>query len=291
MPGIKVPTPPEDLHWWFCDGGWCSWSCLCDPRVQQPHTLLFTACSVGLHRWAAGYLDGPATHLRDTSHSLRHCYLQRLQGGADSHQVRLSKRTGGSCAWDRDNCPPADHPRYGSSLSVGTSARLLSGNEKADRAAKRGAKGVDSSTVTMKIGLADVYAELTKQAWKQWEKEFHPRATAKEWDDTSPPCRAGVFFPGQPTYLARIMHRLHVSVRRCMCVPTKCECGMSVSFHHVMFSCTSCSDHFQPLTGKLRSVGLPLCTKSLAVCDQREGWSLLRAAARLVYTCPLAAYL
>ena len=27
---------------------------------------------------------------------------------------------------------------------------------------------------------------------------------------------------------------------------------------------------------------------SLAVCDQREGWSLLRAAARLVYTCPLS---
>ena len=41
------------------------------------------------------------------------------------------------------------------------------GNEKADRAAKRRAKGVDSSTVTMKIGLADVYAELTKQAWKK----------------------------------------------------------------------------------------------------------------------------
>ena len=120
----------------------------------------------------------------------------------------------------------------------------LSGNEKADRAAKGGAKGVDSSTVTMKIGLADVYAELTKQSWKQWEKEFHPRATAKEWDDTSPPCRTGAFFPGQPTYLARIMHRLHVSVWRCMCVPTKCECEMSVSFHHVMFSCTSCSDHF-----------------------------------------------
>ena len=28
----------------------------------------------------------------------------------------------------------------------------------------------------MKIGLADVYAELTKQAWKQREKEFHPMA-------------------------------------------------------------------------------------------------------------------
>ena len=33
--------------------------------------------------------------------------------------------------------------------------------------------------MTMKIGLADVYAELTKQAWKQWEKEFHPMATGQ----------------------------------------------------------------------------------------------------------------
>ena len=40
----------------------------------------------------------------------------------------------------------------------------LSGNEKADRAAKRGAKGVDSSTVTMKIGMADVYICGTNQA-------------------------------------------------------------------------------------------------------------------------------
>ena len=129
-------------------------------------------------------------------------------------------------------------------------------------------------------------SEDTKQhfnkAWKQWEKEFHPMATAKEWDDTSPPCRAGVFFPGIPTYLARIMHRLHVGVWRCMCVPTKCECGMSVSFHHVMFSCTSCSDHFQPLTGKLRSVGLPLCRKTWqcatsvkdgASCGLQPDWS------------------
>ena len=47
MPGRKLPTPPEDLHWWFCDGGWCSWSCLCDPRVQQPHTLLYPGLSPG----------------------------------------------------------------------------------------------------------------------------------------------------------------------------------------------------------------------------------------------------
>ena len=166
----------------------------------------------------------------------------------------------------------------------------LSGNEKADRATKRGAKGVDSSTVTMKSAGRRICG--TNQAGVEAVGEgVPPNGHGQGVGRHLSPCRAGVFFPGVPTYLARIMHRLHVGVWRCMCVPTKCECGMSVSFHHVMFSCTSCSDHFQPLTGKLRSVGLPLCTKSLAVCDQREGWSLLRAAARLVYTCPLAAYL
>ena len=42
---------------------------------------------------------------------------------------------------------------------MGTSARLPPWKrlEKADRAAKRGTKGVDSSTMTMKIGLANVY--------------------------------------------------------------------------------------------------------------------------------------
>ena len=49
----------------------------------------------------------------------------------------------------------------------------LSGNEKADRAAKRGANGVESSIVTMKIGLADVYAELTKQVWNHHHTTFH----------------------------------------------------------------------------------------------------------------------
>ena len=55
----------------------------------------------------------------------------------------------------------------------------------------------------MKIGLADVYAELTKQAWKQWEKEFPSRATAKEWNDTSPPCR------DLPTGVSMILPLIH----------------------------------------------------------------------------------
>ncbi|MCB4762174.1 MAG: RNAse HI domain-containing protein [Sulfurovum sp.] len=93
----------------------------------------------------------------------------------------------------------------------------LSGNEKADRAAKRGAKGVDSSTVTMKIGLADIYAELNKQAWKQWVKEFHSMATAWRADLHS------------SHHASSARGRLHVGVWRCMCVPTKCECEMSVS--------------------------------------------------------------
>ena len=37
-----------------------------------------------------------------------------------------------------------------------------------ERAAKKGAKGVDSSAMAMEIGLADIYAKLTEQAWRQW---------------------------------------------------------------------------------------------------------------------------
>ena len=101
-----------------------------------------------------------------------------------------------------EQCAPLDAPLRPIPMG-GDELKLVRQDLEAE--GHRGSKGVDSSTVTMKIGLADVYAELTKQAWKQWEKEFHPMATAKEWDDTSPPCRAGVFFPGIPTYLACIV--------------------------------------------------------------------------------------
>ena len=129
------------------------------------------------------------------------------------------------------------------------------------RAAKKGAKGVDSSAVAMEIGLADIHAKLTEQAWRQWGEEFHSRAAANERDDV-------------PTYIARIMHRLHVGCWRLMCIPKNCECGNAVSFHQVLFSCTTCSDHLKPLTGSLHNAGLPLCTQSLSVRHQREGWSL-----------------
>ena len=47
---------------------------------------------------------------------------------------------------------------------MGTSARLPLRQREGGQSSKRGAKAVDSSSVTMKIGLADVYAELSKQA-------------------------------------------------------------------------------------------------------------------------------
>ena len=89
---------------------------------------------------------------------------------------------------------------------VGTSARLP------QRQQKRGAKWVDSSTVTMKIGLADVNAELTKQAWKQWED-------LQEWN-LLPRC-------------ADLLSSHHAPPAPCMCIPQKCECGMTVSCHPV----------------------------------------------------------
>ena len=164
----------------------------------------------------------------------------------------------------------------------------LSGNEKADRAAKRGAEGTEPAAVNLDLGLADIYSRLTVQVWRQWGEEFPTQALARDWADRTSPCRDGIFFPGVPTHLARIMHRIHMDWWRVMFVPTPCVCGEPVSFYHILFKCINCTDQVKPLTDKLISLGLPLCIQSLAVRHQREGWSLLRAAAKLIYSCPMA---
>ena len=76
-----------------------------------------------------------------------------------------------------------------------------------------------------------------------------------------------------------------------MFVPTPCVCGEPGSFYHVLFKYKNCTEQVKPLTDKLIRLGLPLCIESLAVRKQREGWNLLRAAAKLIYSCPMAACL
>ena len=183
-------------------------------------------------------------------------------------------------------------------ITRGTEVRLqwvpahvyLSGNEMADRAAKRGARRLESQTLQLKLGLADIYSKLSRRVWRKREEDFRAQATAKEWLDPSPPSRDGVFFPGVPTYLARIMYRLRMDCWRTMFLPKSCACGGAISFHHVLFNCRECSAHFAPATSSLTSLGLPLCVRSLALRHQ-QSWSLLRVAAKLVYSCPVAAYL
>ena len=153
----------------------------------------------------------------------------------------------------------------------------LSGNEMADRAAKRGARRLKSQTLELILGLADIYSKLSRRVWRKREDDFGAQATAKEWLDPSPPSRDGVFSPGVPTYLAPIMYRLRMDFSRTMFVPKPC-------------GCRECSAHFAPVTSSLTSLGLPLCVRSLALRHQ-QSWSLLRAAAKLVYSCPVAACL
>ena len=99
----------------------------------------------------------------------------------------------------------------------------LSGNEMADRAAKR-----ESQTLELKLGLADIYSKLSRRVWRKREEDFRAQATAKEWLDPSPPSRDGVFFPGVPTYLAPIMYRLRMDCWRTMFVPVLCMRGSDI---------------------------------------------------------------
>ena len=147
-------------------------------------------------------------------------------------------------------------------------------------------KGTESAAVNLDLGLADIYSRLTAQVWRQWGEEFRTQALARDWADRISPCRDGIFLPGVPTHLARIMHRIHMDWWRVMFVPTPCVCGETVSFYHILFKCINCTDQVKPLSDKLISLGLPFCIQSLAVRHQREGWSLLRAAAKLIYSCP-----
>ena len=162
----------------------------------------------------------------------------------------------------------------------------LSGNEMADRGAKRGARRLESQTLQLKLGLADIYSKLSRRVWRKREEDFRAQATAKEWLDPSPRSRDGVFFPGVPTFLAPIMYRLRMDCWRTMFVPKSCVCGGVISFHRVLFNCRESSAHFAPVTSSFTSLGLPLCVRSLALRHQ-QSWSLLRAAAKLVYSCPV----
>ena len=48
----------------------------------------------------------------------------------------------------------------------------LSGNKMADRAAKRGARRLESQTLELKLGLADIYSKLSRQVWRKREEDF-----------------------------------------------------------------------------------------------------------------------
>ena len=51
----------------------------------------------------------------------------------------------------------------------------------ADRAAKRGARRVESQTLDLKLGLADIYSKLSRRVWGKRGEDFRAQATAKEW--------------------------------------------------------------------------------------------------------------
>ncbi len=64
-------------------------------------------------------------------------------------------------------------------------------------------------------------------------------------------------------------------------------CAVSQYLLIIYYSdCKNCIAHVKPLTDILTILGLPLCIQSLAVRHQREGWSLVRVAAKLIYSCP-----
>ena len=46
--------------------------------------------------------------------------------------------------------------------------------------AKRGARRLESQTLQLKFGLADIYSKLSRRVWRKREEDFRAQATAKE---------------------------------------------------------------------------------------------------------------
>ena len=75
----------------------------------------------------------------------------------------------------------------------------------AEKAAKKGARRVESQTLDLKLGLADIYSKLSRRVWRQRGEDLRAQATAKEWLDPSPRSMVRILLP-RSTHIPRPNH-------------------------------------------------------------------------------------
>ena len=163
----------------------------------------------------------------------------------------------------------------------------IPGNEMADQAAKKGAQGIDATTLNVPPAYHELKSKVVARAWTVWSEEFHVTAQSRDWETNHElPKPGGYLFPEIPVHLARLMHRIRSGHWRSIFLPVRCVCWDFVSFYHALFKCTVQQSHFKPVVDLLGAKSMALSMDSI-VRDR----SSLTLAANLLFTSEVAAYL
>ena len=167
----------------------------------------------------------------------------------------------------------------------------IPGNEMADAAAREAAEGRGATPVDLSLSYSDINRRLTAAAWSGWRERFLAGRLDESNLDPSPPGRAGVPLPYLPAHLAKLLRRLRCGVWRTIYVTVPCECGGTVSPHHIIFNCPLYVNTFECLLQKMRLLKLSFKLSNLVCKHDRVGWQLAVEAAKCVYNCAAAPYI
>ena len=170
----------------------------------------------------------------------------------------------------------------------------ISGNERADALARRGATASDPEDpprveIALPLTVRGLLPGLKRVAWERWSGEYKREAEARSWPARAPPSR-GVRWQGWPGVLADVMSRLCCDTWRTIFVPTPCVCGGSISFHHCLFHCPILNPHFYNVRQRLATSSLPLNMESLVRVGEEDP-AFLAGVAALVTSSSVGPYL
>ena len=168
----------------------------------------------------------------------------------------------------------------------------LTGNERADRAAKQAADGLGATEINLTLSFSDIKSLLTRAVWGRWAEEFAAQAGDSCYsNDLSPPCRDGVRLPSVSAHLTGIIYRLRCNVWKSICIPKACPCGQQISPFHILFKCSEFQSHFKIINDKLKQLNLPPALSSVCRYHEGVGWGLAVETAKLIYSTSVSAHI
>ena len=159
----------------------------------------------------------------------------------------------------------------------------ISGNEKADRAAKEAAKG-QGQTCNIGHSASELCAKLKTAAWSLWEERLKTESEQRSWHYLKPGTYNAPFFLS--AHLQSLFHRTRVGVSKFHYCNIPCTCGDRVNLKHV-FVCQQLRRHFPRTTALLQQYNLPFENKYLSIPIQ-GCWSLAEMFIRELHGAPIA---